>query len=114
MVPEAARKNPDYLAATASLKLLEEAEGMDDAAALERRVAQNPDDHRARFDLAIVHNAAGRKLEAAETLVALMRRDRTWNDDAARKKLLELFESWGAKDPATLRGRRLLSALLFS
>ena len=44
----------------------------------------------------------------------MMRRDRTWNEDGARKKLLELFEAWGPKDPATLRGRRLLSSVLFS
>jgi putative thioredoxin len=46
--------------------------------------------------------------------VALMKRDRTWNEDGARKKLLEFFEAWGFKDPATIRGRRLLSSLLFS
>ena len=60
------------------------------------------------------YNAEGNRLEAAEALVTLMRRDRTWNEDGARKKLLELFEAWGPKDPATLKGRRLLSALLFS
>ena len=59
-------------------------------------------------------NAEGKRVEAAEALVALMRRDRTWNEDGARKKLLEFFEAWGPKDPATLKGRRLLSALLFS
>ena len=80
------------------------------AAQLER----NPDDHQARFDLAVKYNAEGKRLEAAEALVALMRRDRSWNEDGARKKLLELFEAWGPKDAATLKGRRLLSALLFS
>ena len=43
-----------------------------------------------------------------------MKRDRTWNEDGARKKLLEFFEAWGSKDPATIKGRRLLSPLLFS
>jgi len=62
----------------------------------------------------VKYNAEGKRLEAAEALVALMRRDRSWNEDGARKKLLELFEAWGPKDPATLKGRRLLSALLFS
>ena len=62
----------------------------------------------------MVLNAEGRRIEAAEALVAAMRRDRTWNEEAARKKLLDLFEAWGPKDPATLKGRRMLSALLFS
>jgi putative thioredoxin len=114
MVPEDAHKNPDYVAAVAQLKLLSEAEGLDDTAALEQRLAAHPDDHQARFDLAIANNANGRRIEAAEALVALMRRDREWNEDGARKKLLEFFESWGAKDPATLKGRRMLSSLLFS
>ena len=51
---------------------------------------------------------------AAEALVAIFRRDREWNEGAARKKLLELFDAWGPKDPATAKGRRLLSAALFS
>jgi putative thioredoxin len=77
-------------------------------------VDENPDDHQARYDLALALNAEGKRVEAAEQLVAIMKRDRTWTDDGARKKLLEFFEAWGAKDPATLKGRRLLSALLFS
>ncbi|MDF2799623.1 MAG: co-chaperone YbbN, partial [Devosia sp.] len=85
-----------------------------ETATLEAAVAADPDNHQARFDLAVVLNAEGRRLEAAEALVALLRRDRTWNEDGARKKLLEFFEAWGPKDPATIKGRRLLSAALFS
>ena len=59
-------------------------------------------------------NAEGKKLEAAEALVAIIKKDRTWEDDGARKKLLELFEAWGPKEPATMKGRRLLSTALFS
>jgi len=88
--------------------------GLSESGALEAQLAANADDHQARYDLAMVYNAEGKKLQAAEQLVTLMRRDRTWNDDGARKKLLELFEAWGPKDPATTRGRRLLSALLFA
>ena len=84
------------------------------AGELEARIADDPDDHQARYDLAVVLNADGKRVEAAEVLVGLMRRDRTWNEDGARKKLLEFFDAWGAKDPATLKGRRLLSSLLFS
>ena len=114
MVPEAERKGDAYASAAAALKLLVEASDLSEADELEAKLAANPDDHQSRFDLAVVRNAEGKRLEAAEALVALMRRDRTWNDDGARRKLLELFEAWGPKDPATIKGRRLLSAVLFS
>ncbi|RYG88718.1 MAG: co-chaperone YbbN [Alphaproteobacteria bacterium] len=114
MVPEAERKGEAYASAAAALKLLLEAGDLSEADELEARLVADPDDHQTRFDLAVVHNADGKRAEAAEALVALMKRDRTWNDDGARKKLLELFEAWGPKDPATIKGRRLLSALLFS
>ncbi len=114
MVPEAERKGPAYDSAAAALKLLLEAGDLSEADELEAKLAANPDDHQTRFDLAVVRNAEGKRVEAAEALVALMKRDRTWNDDGARKKLLELFEAWGPKDPATIKGRRLLSAVLFS
>lgn len=114
MVPEAERKGEDYQSLAAALKLKGEAADLSETAALEARVAANPDDHQARYDLAVVLNAEGKREQAAEALIALIRRDRTWNDDGARKKLLEFFEAWGPKDPATLRGRRLLSGLLFS
>jgi putative thioredoxin len=114
LVPEAERKGVDYVATAAALKLLSEAAELSEADELEARLEKNPDDHQSRYDLAVVRNAEGKRLEAAEALVWLMRRDRAWNDDGARKKLLEFFDAWGAKDPATLRGRRLLSSLLFS
>jgi putative thioredoxin len=114
LLPLEARTGADYTALVNSLRLLAEAAGLSEAATLEAALAANPDDHQARFDLAVVLNAEGRQAEAAEALVTLFRRDRTWNEDAARKKLLELFEAWGPKDPATLKGRRLLSAALFS
>ncbi|MGN6100094.1 MAG: tetratricopeptide repeat protein [Devosia sp.] len=114
MVPEADRKGDDYTSLLASLKLATEAAELSESDTLKTRIEQNPDDHQARYDLAVVLNAEGNREAAAEALVALMRRDRTWNEDAARKKLLEFFEAWGPKDPATQRGRRLLSGLLFS
>ncbi|WDR04326.1 co-chaperone YbbN [Devosia algicola] len=114
MLPDAARTGDDYAAAMAAIRLLEEAKDLSEADTLEAAIAANPDDHQARFDLAVVRNANGDRLGAAEQLVALMKRDRTWNDDGARKKLIELFEAWGAKDPATIKGRRLMSAVLFA
>jgi len=113
-IPEAARKGADYTSLGAELKLLSEAADLSETEELEAALDADPDNHQARFDLALAFNAAGQRFEAAEQLVTLMKRDRAWNDDAARKKLLEFFEAWGAKDPATLKGRRLLSALLFA
>ena len=79
----------------------------------ERRLAANPDDHQARYDLAAALNASDRRTEAADALLHIVKHDRAWNDDAARLQLLKLFEAWGLTDPATLSARRKLSALLF-
>ncbi|MGB3337342.1 MAG: co-chaperone YbbN [Devosia sp.] len=114
MVPEAERKGEAYTTLANSIRLLGEAAGLSETAALEAAVAADPDDHQARYDLALALNAEGKKVEAAEALIAIFKRDRTWNEDGARKKLLEFFDAWGPKDPATNRGRRLLSAALFS
>ncbi len=113
-LPEADRKGEAYVALTARLRLIEEAAQLSDSDELATRLARDPDDHQARFDLAVRLNAEGKRVEAAEALVAILKRDRSWNEEAARKKLLEFFESWGFKDPATVKGRRLLSSLIFS
>lgn len=112
MLPEDAAA-PAASALKKSIALAREAASLGDPAALSARLETDPDDHRARFDLAMILNAKGQKLEAAQALIEIMGRDREWSEDGARKKLLELFEAWGAKDPATLKGRRLLSSLLF-
>lgn len=78
------------------------------------RLANNPNDHQARYDMATALNAADKREEAAEALLEIMRRDRKWNDEAARTQLLKFFESWGLMDEATVAARRKLSALLFS
>lgn len=82
--------------------------------ALQARLAANPDDHQARFDYAVALNALGRREEAAEQLLQIIRRDRKWNDEAARLQLLKFFEAWGLNDEVTVAARRRLSALLFS
>ncbi len=107
-------KNEEYTSLVAALKLAGEAADLSAIAELQQKLESNPDDHQSRFDLALALNADNRRVEAAEQLVALIKRDRSWNDEAARKKLLDFFEAWGFKDPATIKGRRLLSALLFS
>ena len=79
----------------------------------EKRLAADPADHQARYDLATALNASGRRDEAAEALLEIIRRERGWNDDAARLQLLKFFEAWGFDDPAAMAARRKLSALLF-
>ncbi len=81
---------------------------------LTSRVAADPADHEARYELASALNAAGNRMEAAEALLEIVRRDRTWREDAARQQLLKFFEAWGFADPATMAARRKLSALLFA
>ena len=70
-----------------------------------KRSAANPDDHQARFDLALALNAKGQRDEAADALLEIVKRDRNWNDEAARKQLLQFFEAWGLMDPADGRRR---------
>ena len=114
MVPPAKANHADVAAARAALDLAESAASLGDLGDLERRVAANADDHEARFDLAVGLNARNRRDEAADHLLAIVKRDRTWNEDAARKELVKLFEAWGPMDPATIAGRKRLSSLLFA
>ena len=73
-----------------------------------------PNDHQARFDLAVALNARGDRAGAAEQLLEIVRRNRGWNEEAARKQLVQFFEAWGPKDPAAIAGRQRLSSLLFA
>jgi putative thioredoxin len=114
MVPEAKRNDPAVSAARAALELSEQAQAVGPIADLEQKVAANPLDHQARFDLALALNAKGRRQEAVDNLLEIVRRDRKWNDDGARKQLVQLFEAWGATDEATVNGRKRLSSILFS
>ena len=81
---------------------------------LQARVAADKGDFRARYDLATALNATGEREAAAEALLEIVRRDRAWNDDAARLQLLKFFAAWGFDDPVTIAARRKLSAVLFS
>jgi len=98
----------------AALELARKANQADNRDALAARLAANPADHQARFDLGVALAARGEKEAAVEHLLDLVRRDRNWNEQGARKQLVQLFEAWGPKDPATVDGRRRLSSLLFS
>ena len=88
--------------------------GVGDGASVRRRVADDPDEFQAQFDLALALNGAGERGEVVDLLLAIIKRDREWNEDGARKQLLQFFEVWGPIDPATKVARRKLSALLFS
>lgn len=101
-------------AVRSKIALAAQAAALGDPAEFERRLAENPKDHQARFDLAMIRNAQDRRDEAADELLAIVKADRTWNEDGARTQLLKLFEAWGMTDPATLSARRKLSSLLFS
>jgi putative thioredoxin len=114
LVPEGQANDPAISAATAALELALHASSLGDLAGLENAVAKNPLDHQARFDLAVALNAKGAREAAAEHLLEIIKRDRKWEDDGARKKLVQLFEAWGPMDEAAIAARRKLSALLFS
>src|ERR1700751_4140394 len=114
MVPESKRNDAAVKAVQAAIDLAEQAQSVGPIGELEQKVAANPLDHQARFDLATALNAAGNRSEATEQLLAIVKRDRKWNDDGARKQLLQLFEAWGGADEATVDGRKRLSTILFS
>jgi putative thioredoxin len=114
MVPEAKRKDTAVAAAQAALDLAEQAKSIGPLSDLEAKVAADPADFQSRFDLAVALNAKGQREEAADNLIEIVKRDRKWNDDGARKQLIQFFEAWGPTDEATIAGRKRLSSILFS
>jgi putative thioredoxin len=114
MVPAGKADDVSISAARAALELAEQAANAGDLKGLEAAVAANPLDNQARFDLAVALNAKGEREAAIDQLIAIIKRDRAWNDDGARKQLLQFFEAWGPMDETTKLGRRKLSSVLFS
>jgi putative thioredoxin len=114
MVPESKRNDAAVKTVQASIELAEQASSLGPVTELEQKVAANPLDHQARFDLATALNANGKRAEATEQLLQIVKRDRKWNDDGARKQLVQFFEAWGGADEATVDGRKRLSTILFS
>jgi len=114
LVPPDKRTIAAVQSARAALDLAKMAGKSDNRSELEARLAANPADHAARFDLAVASAARGQNAEALDHLLEIVRRDRNWNDQAARKQLVQLFDAWGPKDALTVEGRRRLSSLLFS
>jgi putative thioredoxin len=113
-IPEAKRNDAAVAAAHSALEVAEQAKSVGPVGELEQKVAANPLDHQARFDLAVALNAAGKRQEAADHLLEIVKRDRKWNEDGARKQLVQFFEAWGPTDEATVNGRRKLSSILFA
>jgi putative thioredoxin len=113
-VPSEKNTDPHVVSARAALDLLLNPVDTSGIAALEAKIRDNPLDHGSRVELAVLLNGAGRREEAIDQLIQVIRRDRSWNDDGARKQLVQFFEAWGPKDEMTLAGRRKLSSVLFS
>jgi len=101
-------------AAEAEVALAEKAADTGDMAEFVARLEANPNDHQARYDLALALDAKGDRVAALDALLDIVKRDRNWNEQAARKHLLTLFDAMGPTDPRTIEARRKLSAILFS
>ena len=114
LVPAAKREEAAVKAVQAKIDLNEQASALGPVTELEQKVEADPRDHQARFDLAVALNAAGQREAATTHLLEIVKRDRKWNDDGARKQLLQFFEAWGPTDEATVDGRRRLSTILFA
>jgi putative thioredoxin len=114
MIPEAKQNDAAVAAARAALELAEQSKNIGPVDELEQKVVANPLDHQARFDLALALNGQGKRAEALDQLIAIVKRDRKWNDDGARKQLVQFFDAWGPTDEATLEGRKRLSSILFA
>ncbi len=114
-VPAKIAEHAEVAGARSALALADEGrKARDQLGAFEARVAADPGDLQARYDLASALNASGKREEAADALLDIIRRNRSWNDEAARKQLLKFFEAWGFDDPASSAARRKLSSILFS
>ncbi|CAA7612653.1 thioredoxin [Magnetospirillum sp. SS-4] len=113
-VPPEMARHADIAAVRTAIELARHAGEVGEAADFRRRLAQNADDHQARFDLAMAYYAGNEPEAAVDELLELFRRDRAWNDDAARKQLVKIFEALGFTHPLAKSGRSRLSTLLFS
>lgn len=113
-VPEAMRAEPPIEALGKAIALADQAAALGGAADLKQKVDADPNDHQARFDLAVALAGEGDKEGAVAALCEILRREREWNEGAARQELMNFFEAWGPKDPATALGRRKMASILFA
>ncbi|WP_116598143.1 thioredoxin family protein [Primorskyibacter marinus] len=112
--PAEISKAPELEAAHAQLELAKQAENAGSVSELRAQVDANPDDHQARFDLALALHANGDAEAAVAELLDIFRRDREWNDGAAKTQLFTIFEALKPNDPVVLNGRRKLSSMIFA
>jgi putative thioredoxin len=110
----AASAEPKVQAVRTAVELALQAAELGDVGEFETRLAANPDDHQARFDYAVALNGRGDRQAAADALLYVIKKQRTWEDGKARQQLLQFFEAWGALEQDTIDARRKLSTLLFS
>ena len=111
--PQPVQNSPVFAEARTALELAETSSGKP-SYKLAKKVENNPDDHAARFDLATALFGEDRRDEAADALLEIIRRDRSWEEEKARIQLVKFFDAWGPADPATIKARRKLSGILFS
>lgn len=114
LVPPAKASDPEVLSAKAALEMALNPVDVSEIGTLKAQIEKNPDDFQARLDLAVLLNGAGERAEATDQLIYVIKKMRSWNEEAARKQLVKFFEAWGPKDEFTLAGRRKLSSVLFS
>ncbi len=113
-LPDALAEKPEIAAALASVELSQQGQDSGDLGDLEKKLEENENDHQARFDMAIALYGQGRNEDAIEELLDLFRRAPKWNEEAARKQLVKIFEALGGADPLVVSGRRKLSSIMFS
>jgi putative thioredoxin len=114
MLPASAAADARVAAVRAQIELKAQTAGLGDRATLEARIAADPADLQARFELALLLNAEGDREGAVDRLLEIIRKNRSWEEEKARKQLLQFFEAWGPMDEATRSGRRQLSSILFA
>lgn len=112
-VPDAKMNDPAVASVLAAIELAEKSAALGDTAELEAKIASNANDHQARFDLAMALAAKDKRDDAVDHLIEIIKRDRTWDEDGARRQLLQFFDAWGPMDETSIAGRRKLSAVLF-
>lgn len=112
--PKEKQNDPAIAGVRAAIELAEQAASVGDLAELIASVDANPGNHQARFDLAVALNGRNKREEAVDHLIEIVKRDRKWNDEAARKQLVQFFEAWGPMDEMSIAGRRKLSAVLYA
>jgi putative thioredoxin len=114
MIPESKQNDSAVAAARAAIELAEQSKSLGPINELEQKVAADPKDYQSRFDLALALNAKGSREAAVDHLMEIVKRDRKWNEDGARKQLVQFFDAWGPTDEATIAGRKRLSSVLFA